>query len=100
MKELEEERNSLVIEGEEELKSYFALIEQWREMKSSIRDIAFAPRYALPFLQPGRIVRVLSDEDNDDEELSIGTTIKGYWGVIVNFEKVATATKDFVEEGI
>ncbi|BBN13684.1 ATP-dependent RNA helicase DOB1 [Marchantia polymorpha subsp. ruderalis] len=98
LKELEEERNSLVIEGEEELKSYFALIEQWREMKSSIRDIAFAPRYALPFLQPGRIVRVLSDEDNDDEELSIGTTIKGYWGVIVNFEKVATATKDFVEE--
>ncbi|KAL3691924.1 hypothetical protein R1sor_005575 [Riccia sorocarpa] len=98
-KELEDERNSLVIEGEEEVKGYFGLLEQWRELKRSIRNIVFSPRFVLPFLQPGRLVRVLGPEDEeDDEEISTSMTIKGYWGVVVNFEKIPTATKDLVDE--
>ncbi|KAL2622125.1 hypothetical protein R1flu_002330 [Riccia fluitans] len=98
-KELEEERSSLVIEGEEEIKGYSNLLEQWRDLKKSIRNIVFSPRFVLPFLQPGRLVRVLGPEDNgDDEELQTSMMIKGYWGVVVNFEKIPTATKDFVEE--
>ncbi|KAH9318432.1 hypothetical protein KI387_020201, partial [Taxus chinensis] len=95
--DLEEERNSIVIEEENKLKDYYSLLEQLKSFKSDIRKIVFSPRHCLPFLQPGRLVRVLStsgEKDrpyfSKDEQLT--------WGVIVNFEKVNGSFKVHAED--
>lgn len=98
--ELEEEKDSIYIDGEEKLKEYYSLLEQWKDLRSTIRDIVFAPKYSLPFLQPGRIVRILGlPAEGDDEETLLTMEEKGFWGVVVNFEKIQSAGKDFEEGG-
>jgi ATP-dependent RNA helicase DOB1 len=47
-------------------------------MLSDFREVITHPTYALPFLQPGRLVKVKY------QNLDFG------WGVVVNFEKRVT----------
>lgn len=49
----EEERQSIVIEEEDQVKDYRNLLQQLHSLRADIRSIAFAPRYSLPYLQPG-----------------------------------------------
>lgn len=98
MKELEEERDSIFIEDEEKLKEYYSFLEQWKDFRSTIREIVFAPKHCLSFLQPGRIVRILGPPtDGTDDEALLTKEEKGFWGVVVNFEKIQTGGKDFDE---
>ena len=53
MKDAEEERQSIVIEEEDQVKDYRNLLQQLYSLRADIRSIAFAPRYSLPYLQPG-----------------------------------------------
>ncbi|KAJ7546830.1 hypothetical protein O6H91_08G056100 [Diphasiastrum complanatum] len=87
--ELEEERDSIVIEEEEKVKDYSSIVEQLQKIKSDIRAIVFAPHYSLPFLQPGRLIRILKSSSNGAEDsTSVLTRDENtVWGVIVNFEK-------------
>jgi ATP-dependent RNA helicase DOB1 len=39
---------------------YAALLEQQEQYRAEMRAIVTQPRYALPFLQPGRLVSVLT----------------------------------------
>ncbi|CAM6129641.1 unnamed protein product [Calypogeia fissa] len=95
LKELEDERDSIYIEDEERVKEYYSLLEQWREFRITVRDIVFESKHCLSFLQPGRIVRILaSPTDSIDEEALLTKEEKGFWGVVVNFEKIQTAGKD------
>ncbi|KAJ8422625.1 hypothetical protein Cgig2_031561 [Carnegiea gigantea] len=86
-KQLEEERDSIIIEEEDSLKNYYSLIEQYKSLKKDVRDIVFRPKYCLPFLQPGRLVSIectRSDEDIPSFTIEDDVT----WGVIINFQRV------------
>jgi ATP-dependent RNA helicase DOB1 len=99
LKDLEDERDAIVIADEDKIKDYYSLLEQWRDLRSTIRDIVFAPKHSLPFLQPGRIVRVLAASSGGiDEEGLLTKEEKGFWGVVVNFEKLQSGGKN-IEEG-
>lgn len=87
VKELELERNSMIIEEEENLKSYYDLLQQYKNLKKDVRDIVHSPKYVLPFLQPGRLARVQYSID-EQSTFSIDENIT--WGVTINFEKVKT----------
>lgn len=59
MKALEEERESIVIEEGDQVKEYRTLLQQLHNLRADIRSIAFAPRYSLPYLQPGLLTSLL-----------------------------------------
>ena len=59
----QEERDAVVIEGEEDVAQYAALLEQQAQAQADMRAILTRPRFALPFLQPGRLVSVLTQPD-------------------------------------
>lgn len=93
VKDLEEQRDSIVIEEEDKLKDYYSLLEQFRSFKGDMRSIVFSPRHCLPFLQPGRLIRILSTSGEKDK-LSFSQDEQLTWGVIVNFERVKNTSKD------
>ncbi|OEL15369.1 DExH-box ATP-dependent RNA helicase DExH9 [Dichanthelium oligosanthes] len=85
IKELESDRNSMVIEEEESLKDYYDLLQQYKSLKKDVRDIVLSPKHVLPFLQPGRLVRL---ECVTDELTTFSLEENVTWGIIINFEKV------------
>ncbi|KAG2603690.1 hypothetical protein PVAP13_4NG006500 [Panicum virgatum] len=91
IKELESDRNSMVIEEEESLKDYYDLLQQYRSLKKDVRDIVLSPKHVLPFLQPGRLVRILYSTDGSST-FSIDENVT--WGIIINFEKVKSSGED------
>lgn len=76
----------MVIEEEESLKDYYNLLRQHQSLKNDVRDIVFSPKYCLPFLQPGRLVKIRLL--GDDKMPSFSTEERVTWGVILNFERV------------
>ncbi|CAM0912509.1 unnamed protein product [Alopecurus aequalis] len=89
--ELEKERSSMVIEDEESLKDYYDLLQQYKTLKRDVRDIVLSPKYVLPFLQSGRLVRV---QYSADEQPTFSIDENVTWGIIINFEKVKTHAED------
>ena len=91
-KDLEEERDSIVIEEEDSLKNYYDLLQQYKSLKKDVRDILFSPRYCLPFLQASRLVCI---QCYKSEGASPSFSIKDEvtWGVILNFERVKTVSE-------
>ncbi|KAI7793403.1 superkiller viralicidic activity 2-like 2, partial [Triplophysa rosa] len=77
MKKLEEDYNAIQIPNEESVVTYYKIRQQLFKLGKEIEDFIHKPRYCLPFLQPGRLVRV---KKND---LDFG------WGLVVNFSKKA-----------
>ena len=55
------ERDAISIEGEEAVGEYARLQQAEAEGRSLIRSMVVQPRHALPFLQPGRLARVLTN---------------------------------------
>ncbi|KAM3196843.1 hypothetical protein ACQJBY_072502 [Aegilops geniculata] len=90
VRELEIERSSMVIEDEESVKDYYDLLQQYRTLKKDVRDIVLSPKYVLPFLQSGRLVRV--QYSTDESTFSIDENVS--WGIIINFEKVKTNAEE------
>lgn len=76
-----------MIEEEDSLKNYYDLLNQYKSLKKDIRNIVLSPRYCLPFLQPGRLVSI---ECNRNDEISSTFSIKDQvtWGLIINFQRV------------
>uniref|UniRef100_A0A672JXU4 Exosome RNA helicase MTR4 n=1 Tax=Sinocyclocheilus grahami TaxID=75366 RepID=A0A672JXU4_SINGR len=75
MKKLEEEYNAIRIPNEESVVTYYKIRQQLAKLGKEIEEFIHKPRYCLPFLQPGRLVRVKK------EDLDFG------WGLVVNFHK-------------
>ncbi|KAJ3690967.1 hypothetical protein LUZ61_020131 [Rhynchospora tenuis] len=91
-KELEIERDSMVIEEEESLKDYYDLLKQYRSLKSEVCEIVFSPKYCLPYLQPGRLAQIQCTTDSD---VALYTSENDTtWGVIINFNKVKRPGED------
>jgi ATP-dependent RNA helicase DOB1 len=59
-------RDALFIERETEIEEYYNLRTQLDTYKSDFRTVMNHPTYCLPFLQPGRLVRILQKVANDN----------------------------------
>ncbi|KAF7127932.1 hypothetical protein RHSIM_Rhsim11G0118200 [Rhododendron simsii] len=92
-KDLEKERDSIVLEEEDSLENYYSLLEQYKSLKKDVRDIVLAPRYCLPFLQPGRLVSLQCTKSNESSP-SFSIEDQVTWGVIINFERVKGLSED------
>ncbi|KAL8278381.1 hypothetical protein RQP46_009273 [Phenoliferia psychrophenolica] len=75
LRALDEVRSAIVIPDEESIADYYELRQQLEILNKDLRDVLNHPTYALPFLQPGRLVRVKHDD------LDFG------WGCVVNYQK-------------
>jgi len=58
MKKLDEEYNAIRIPNEESVVTYYKIRQQLAKLGKEIEEFVHKPRYCLPFLQPGRLVRV------------------------------------------
>ncbi|KAM4527775.1 exosome RNA helicase MTR4 [Odontesthes bonariensis] len=72
---LEEQYHTIEIPNEESVVTYFKIRQQLAKLGKEIQEFIHKPKYCLPFLQPGRLVRV----KNEDADFG--------WGVVVNFCK-------------
>lgn len=75
VKKLEEQYNRIQITNEESVVTYYKIRQQLAKLAKEIEDYIHKPKYCLPFLQPGRLVKVKNEEDDFG------------WGVVVNFSK-------------
>uniref|UniRef100_A0A8C5PAT6 Exosome RNA helicase MTR4 n=1 Tax=Leptobrachium leishanense TaxID=445787 RepID=A0A8C5PAT6_9ANUR len=75
VKTLEEQYNGIQIPNEESVVTYYKIRQQLVKLGKEIEDFIHKPKYCLPFLQPGRLVKVKSEESDFG------------WGVVVNFSK-------------
>lgn len=97
---LEEEKDAIHIEDEDNIKNYYGLLEQNRKLRGEIRKIVLSPQHALPFLQPGRLARVLTSGMLESEETYLQREEFTVWGVIVNFEKVQGSSLALIDETV
>jgi ATP-dependent RNA helicase DOB1 len=75
LKREEETKDSTVIPDEQLVAEYYEYRQQLDQMGQDFRDVITHPNYSLPFLQPGRLVKVKY------QKLDFG------WGVIINYSK-------------
>lgn len=71
----EESKGTMKIPDESLVSEYYDLRQQLDQMAADFREVVTHPTYALPFLQPGRLVKVKY------QELDFG------WGVVLNYQK-------------
>lgn len=58
---LEEQYNKIVIPNEENVVIYYKIRQQLAKLGKEIEEYIHKPKYCLPFLQPGRLVKVNGD---------------------------------------
>ncbi|KAI9321903.1 rRNA-processing arch domain-containing protein [Dichotomocladium elegans] len=76
LSEVEAEKSTITIDKEEEIASYYELRKQIAAYAEEMREIINLPKYSLPFMQPGRLVRV------KHLDMDFG------WGALVNYHRV------------
>uniref|UniRef100_A0A3P9N4A0 Exosome RNA helicase MTR4 n=1 Tax=Poecilia reticulata TaxID=8081 RepID=A0A3P9N4A0_POERE len=79
IKKLEDQYHTIEIPNEESVVTYFKIRQQLAKLGKEIQEFIHKPKYCLPFLQPGRLVKV----KNEDTDFG--------WGVVVNFNKKTNA---------
>lgn len=72
---MENERDGIVVEQENVIAQYYDLKEKIAVYEQDMKDVMNHPNYCLPFIQPGRLVRIKHDKKLYD------------WGVVVNYNK-------------
>ncbi|KCV69270.1 hypothetical protein H696_03697 [Fonticula alba] len=72
---LEQKRDEIVVPREDEIAAYYSIEQQIATLNDSVRKVITHPTFLVPFLQPGRLVRIR----NGDQDFG--------WGVVVNFTK-------------
>lgn len=59
MNNLEGQYNKIAIPNEENVVIYYKIRQQLAKMGKEIEEYVHKPKYCLPFLQPGRLVKVI-----------------------------------------
>ena len=77
---LEEEARSVHVVDEAAVADYYLLCAAIEQTREAMRVVVTRPEHLLPFLQPGRLIRV-SETNGEDWG----------WGVLVNFQKRSAA---------
>lgn len=75
LKREEQTRDSIVVTDEKLVSEYYDFRQQLDQLASDFRDVITHPNYSLPFLQPGRLVKIKY------KDLDFG------WGVVINYQK-------------
>jgi ATP-dependent RNA helicase DOB1 len=75
----EQRIEALDIENEDLVQEYYQLKHQLQIYEQDVRSVVNAPTYILPFLQPGRLVRIVKQKD--EKIIDFG------WGVVINFQR-------------
>ena len=73
--ELEKQRDEIEVEQETVIAEYYDLKEKIAIYEQDMKDVINHPNYCLPFIQPGRLVKIKYDKRFFD------------WGVVVNYNK-------------
>jgi len=81
LKETELRYSKCVVPNEEQVGSYFKIRQQLNHLSKELLSFLQKPQYILPFLQPGRLVRVKNGEDDFG------------WCMVINFQKKANQNK-------
>jgi ATP-dependent RNA helicase DOB1 len=68
-------KDAFVIADETLVAEYYDYRQQLDQMSSDFREVISHPTYSLPFIQPGRLVKIKHDS------LDFG------WGVVISFQK-------------
>ncbi|KAI0691443.1 rRNA-processing arch domain-containing protein [Cytidiella melzeri] len=71
----EEKKAAMVIEDEPLIAEYYEYRQQLEQMGADFREVITHPNYSVPFLQPGRLVKI------NYKDLDFG------WGVVINYQK-------------
>ncbi|GJE98247.1 antiviral helicase [Phanerochaete sordida] len=74
----EQKKATIVVPDEELVSEYYEYRQQLDQMAADFREVITHPSYSLPFLQPGRLVKIKY------KDLDFG------WGVIINYQKRQT----------
>lgn len=77
---LQNEHDSIIVPKEAQVASYYRIRQQLEELGKQFHTFLTKPEYIMPFLQPGRMVKV----KNEDDEFE--------WGIIINFKKEGEVT--------
>nr|KAG5709543.1 hypothetical protein BaRGS_001593 [Batillaria attramentaria] len=88
LKKCEDKYHNMSIPDEEQVSSYFCIRQQLDNLGRDMRAYLLKPVYLLPFLTPGRLVKV----KNKDDDFG--------WGVVVNFHKKLDQTGATDETGV
>lgn len=75
LKQEEAARDAIVMPDEKVVSEYYGIRQQLDQLASDFRDVITHPNYSLPFLQPGRLVKIKY------KDLDFG------WGVVINYQK-------------
>ncbi|XP_078048359.1 exosome RNA helicase Mtr4 [Augochlora pura] len=75
VKELQAAYNAVDIDKYSQISSYHDIREQLDRLTNEFRSYLTKPEYLIPFLQPGRLVKVKNETEMFD------------WGIIVNFKR-------------
>ncbi|CAO3593991.1 unnamed protein product [Absidia cylindrospora] len=79
--ELEQKKNDIIIENEDDIKSYYECRQQIDVYAENIREVITHPTYCLPFMQPGRLVHI----KHNDADFG--------WGAVVNYNRAIDRSK-------
>jgi ATP-dependent RNA helicase DOB1 len=79
LKAIENQRDSVIVENERLVSDYYEARKELENIRDQIRQEITTPVYAVPYLQPGRLVRVRDGQDDWG------------WGVVVNYQKKKSA---------
>ncbi|KIP11280.1 hypothetical protein PHLGIDRAFT_489254 [Phlebiopsis gigantea 11061_1 CR5-6] len=71
----EEKKAAIAVPDEELVSEYYEYRQQLDQMANDFREVITHPNYSLPFLQPGRLVKIKY------KNLDFG------WGIIINYQK-------------
>ncbi|KAJ3064952.1 ATP-dependent RNA helicase mtr4 [Podochytrium sp. JEL0797] len=94
---------NMTLDHEPDLEEYHALRQHLDTLRQDERDVVNHETYILPFLNPGRLVRVrLPAPVNAVQDGEVAQQAKEMdfgWGVIVNFQKAVKQSKDVTLHG-
>lgn len=82
LEKLQEKHDALKIPREVEVAGYYKIRQQLAVFSKEFQDFLTRPQYIIPFMQPGRMVKV------KHEEREFG------WGIVINFQKRTKQDKD------
>jgi len=82
LKDLEKEKENVTVDNEEEASSYYRLRRQIELLGRQMNKIILSPKYCLPFINPGRLVKVRHGKNDFG------------WGIIMNFKKEKKDAED------
>lgn len=75
VKQLQNNYDDIFIDNYNQISSYHDIREQLERLNTDYRKYITTPQYLLPFLQPGRMIKIKNDTHTFD------------WGIVINFKK-------------